>query len=163
MSLCAAGVAEADVQITEWMYSGLNFAVGGGTSTMTTLFSGPTTLLGVHSFSDVKNVSPVATLAGTPAANNLLILSLDSRRLIEVDRAKGSVLSSLDLAGFTQQAIEGVTVDTMGNIYLVAEDSGTANSRLLVLTAVPEPGTWTLLLAGVAMMGWRLRSNGRAS
>jgi uncharacterized protein YjiK len=136
---------------------GLNFAVGGGTSTMTTLFSGATSLFGVNNFADVQTLSPVTALAGTPAANNLLILSLDSRRLIELDRATGTVLSSLDLAGFTQQAIEGLTVDALGNIYLVAEDSGTPNSRLFVLSAVPEPGSWALMLAGMAALGWRLR------
>jgi uncharacterized protein YjiK len=135
----------------------LNFAVGGGTSTMTTLFTGPASLFGVNNFADVQTLSPVAALAGTPAANNLLILSLDSRRLIEVDRASGLVISSLDLAGFTAQAIEGVTVDTLGNIYLVAEDSGTPNSRLFVLSAVPEPASGALLLAGVALLGWRWR------
>lgn len=136
---------------------GVNFAVGGGTSTMTTLFTGPATLFGVNSFSDVQTLSPVAALAGSAAANNLLILSLDSRRLIEVDRSTGAVLGSLDLAGLTAQALEGLTVDTVGNIYLVAEDSGTPNSRLFVLSAVPEPGTWALFLAGLAGLGWHAR------
>lgn len=137
---------------------GLNFAVGGGTSTMTTLFSGPTSLFGVNSFSDVQTLSPIAALAGTAAASNLLILSLDSRRLIELDRNTGTVLSSLDLAGLGPQAIEGLTVDTLGNIYIVAEDSGTPNSRLFVLSAVPEPGTWALMFAGVIGLAWRLRA-----
>jgi hypothetical protein len=137
---------------------GLNFAVGGGTSTMTTLFSGPTSLFGVNSFSDVQTLSPIAALAGTAAASNLLILSLDSRRLIELDRNTGTVLSSLDLAGLGPQAIEGLTVDTLGNIYIVAEDSGTPNSRLFVLSAVPEPGTWALMFAGVIGLVWRLRA-----
>ena len=137
---------------------GLNFAVGGGTSTMTTLFTGPTSLFGVNNFADVQTLSPVAALAGAPAANNLLILSLDSRRLIELDRSSGIVLSSLDLAGLGPQAIEGLTVDTLGNIYIVAEDSGTPNSRLFVLSAVPEPGTWALMFAGLAVLGWRLRA-----
>ena len=75
---------------------GLNVAVGGGTSTMTTLFTGPTSLFGVNNFADLQTLSPVAVLAGAPAANNLLILSLDSRRLIELDRISGIVLSSLD-------------------------------------------------------------------
>lgn len=128
---------------------GLNFAVGGGSSTMGVLASGPSSLFGVASFSDVQTLAPVDALAGTPAADHLLILSLDSRRLIEVSRS-GTVLSSLDLAGLTTQAIEGVTVDHLGNIYLVAEESGTPNSRLFVLSPVPEPGTWAMWLAGLA-------------
>ncbi len=133
---------------------GLSFAVGGGSSMMTTLFSGPTSLFGLNSLSDVQTLAPVASFAGTAVADHLLLLSLDSRRLVEIDRA-GNTISSLDLAGLTAQAIEGVTVDTMGNIYLVAEDSGTANSRLLVLSAVPEPGSLALMLAGLAFFAWR--------
>lgn len=130
----------------------LSFAVGGGTSTMTTLFSGQTSLFGLNNLSDVQTLSPVASFAGTAAADHLLILSLDSRRLIEITRG-GDIVSSLDLAGLTAQAIEGVTVDTLGNIYLVAEDSGTPNSRLFVLSPIPEPGTWALMMGGLALLG----------
>ncbi|WP_332740922.1 SdiA-regulated domain-containing protein [Hydrogenophaga sp.] len=122
-----------------------------GASTMGALFD--PALLGVTSLSDVQTLSPVSALAGTDGADNLLILSLDSRRLLEVTRS-GQVLSSLNLAGITSQAIEGVTVDDLGNLYLVAEDSGTANSRLFVLAApVPEPETYAMLLAGLLLMG----------
>lgn len=137
---------------------GLNFALGGGTSTMAPLFDADA-LLGVNSLSDVQTLSPVDALAGSAAAYNLLILSLDSRRLLEVDRS-GAVLSSLDLSGFTTQALEGLTVDEKGVIYLVAEDSGTPASRLFVLTStapIPEPGSVALMLAGLAALGWRLR------
>ena len=122
-----------------------------GASTMAALFD--PALLGVASLSDVQTLSPITALAGTDGADNLLILSLDSRRLLEVTRG-GQVLSSLNLAGITSQAIEGVTVDDLGNLYLVAEDSGTANSRLFVLAApVPEPETYAMLLAGLVLMG----------
>jgi hypothetical protein len=57
--------------------------------------------------------------------------------------------------GFTTQAIEGLTIDHRGVIYLVAEDSGTPASRLLVLTPVPEPEAWSLLAPG-----WRCWSGG---
>jgi uncharacterized protein YjiK len=111
-------------------------------------FTGATSLFGLNSLSDVATLAPVNSLAGGVAANHLLVLSLDSRRLIEIDRL-GNTISSLDLAGITNQAIEGVTVDELGNIYLVAEDSGTANSRLFVLSQVPEPGTWALMACGL--------------
>jgi uncharacterized protein YjiK len=133
-------------------YRTLNFAVGGGSSSMTTLFSGATSLFGLNSLSDVQTLASVDALAGTAAADNLLILSLDSKRLIEINRS-GTVLSSLDLGGLTPQAIEGVTVDHLGTIYLVAEDSGSGNSRLLVLSAVPEPQTYALMLAGLLAVG----------
>jgi uncharacterized protein YjiK len=144
----------------ELRVSTLNFAVGFGTATTTTLFSGTTAVLGVNSLSDVQTLAPVDTLAGTAAADNLLILSLDSRRLLEIDRS-GNTLSSLDLTGLTAQAIEGVTVDELGTIYLVAEDSGTGNSRLLVLTPVPEPQTYALMLSGLLALGWAARRRRR--
>lgn len=134
----------------------LSFAVGGGTSTMTTLFEGATSLFGLSSLSDVQTLGGVDALAGHAAADNLLILSLDSKRLVEIDRA-GNTLSSLDLSGLTTQALEGVTIDELGTIYLVAEDSGTPNSRLFVLTPVPEPGTYALMLSGLLALGWAAR------
>lgn len=131
---------------------GLTFAQGGGVSSMSTLYSGTTSLFGVNSFSDVQTLSPIDALVGTAAADNLLILSLDSKKLIEINRS-GQVLSSLDLSGVTNQAIEGVTVDEKGTIYLVAEDSGMPNSKLFVLAApVPEPETYAMLLAGLGLL-----------
>lgn len=127
----------------------LDFATGA--STMVSLFD--PALLGLTSFSDVQTLSPISALAGTDAADNLLILSLTSNTLMEVTRS-GQVLSSLNLSGITSQAIEGVTVDNLGNLYLVAEDSGTGNSRLFVLAApVPEPETYAMLLAGLGLLG----------
>lgn len=133
----------------------LSFAVGGGTTTMTTAFTGATSLFGLNSLSDVQTLSPVDALAGEAAANNLLVLSLDSRMLAEIDRFTGALLSSFDLSGLTTQAIEGVTVDELGNIYLVAEDSGTPNSRLFVLapTPVPVPAAVWLLGSALAALG----------
>ncbi len=138
--------------------STLNFAVGFGTANTTTLYSGASSLFGLDSLSDVQTLSPVDALAGSAAADNLLLLSLDSKKLVELDPTSGNILSSFDLSGVTTQAIEGVTVDHLGNIYLVAEDSGTANSRLFVLSApVPEPETYALMLAGLGLVGFKAR------
>jgi len=145
----------------ELRVSTLNFAVGFGTATTTTLFSGASALFGVNSLSDVQTLSPVDALAGLSAEDNLLLLSLDSRRLLELDPGTGTILSSLDLAALTTQAIEGVTVDELGRIYLVAEDSGTDNSRLLVLTPVPVPAAVWLFgsaLGGLALLRRRLNA-----
>ena len=132
----------------------LTFDSAGGASSMTALFDADS-VLGLASLSDVQTLSPVDALAGTAAADNLLILSLDSRKLIEINRS-GVILSSFDLSGVTTQAIEGVTVDQNGTIYLVAEDSGTPNSKLFVLTAapVPEAETWAMMLAGLGLVGF---------
>lgn len=129
----------------------LTFAVGGGTATNNILFSGASTLFGLNSLSDVQTLSSVDSLAGTAAADNLLVLSLDSRRLAEIDRSTGNVLSQFDLSAVTTQAIEGITVDELGTIYLVAEDSGSPASRLIVLSAVPEPSSYLLALAGLGV------------
>jgi uncharacterized protein YjiK len=137
-------------------------------STSTVLFSGTTSLFGMQSLSDVQTLSGVDALAGTDAADNLLLLSLDSRRLAELDPTTGQVLSFFDLTSVTPQAIEGVTVDENGNIYLVAEDSGTGNSRLIVMTptAVPVPAAVWLLgsgLAGLAGLARRRRGDRAAT
>lgn len=131
----------------------LTFAVGGGTATNNVLFSGTSSVFGLNSLSDIQTLSGVDALVGTQAADNLLVLSLDSRKLIEIDRSSGSILSQFDLSGVTTQAIEGVTIDERGTIYLVAEDSGTPNSRLFVLSAsaVPEPEAYALMAAGLAV------------
>ena len=137
-----------------------SFSLGGGSFTETVSFTGASSLFGLNSLSDVATLAAVDSLAGGAAADHLLVLSLDSRRLIELDRL-GNTISSLDLTGITNQAIEGVTVDERGMIYLVAEDSGTANSRLFVLSPVPEPATWAMLACGlVAVVGAAASSRG---
>ena len=127
----------------------------GGTSTMTQLYGGAT-LFGLGNLADVAVLSGIDVLLGTPGADNLLLLSLSSQRLIEVDRS-GNLLSSISLAGFTPNDIEGVTVDERGTIYLVAEDSGFGASRLLVLTPVPEPATTALALVGLMAVAAAVR------
>lgn len=135
---------------------------GGGTSTMVQLFD--PTLMGLSTLSDVQTLSYVNALLGTPAADNLLVLSLGSKKLIEVSRL-GQVLSSFDLSNtLSHNAIEGVTVDEHGAIYLVAEQiqDGTQGlnpaSKLIVLTApVPEPETYAMMFAGLGLLGFMTR------
>lgn len=135
----------------------LTFGNGSGTANMSQLFNPAS--LGVSSLSDVATLSGVDRFVGTSFADNLLILSLGSNKLLEVTRT-GQVLSSLDLNTVaTHNAIEGVTVDEKGNIYLVAEQvqdgsSSDPYSRLYVLTApVPEPETYAMFLAGLGLLG----------
>jgi uncharacterized protein YjiK len=133
---------------------------GGGVSTMANLFN--PALLGVTTLSDVQTLSPIDALIGTNAADNLLILSLGSKRLLEVDRL-GNIKSSFDLTNvLIHNAIEGVTVDQFGTIYLVAEQVQDATavlgdkSQLIVLRStapVPEPETYAMFLAGLGLMG----------
>ncbi len=139
----------------------LTFAGGaGGTSIMSNLFD--PALLGLASLSDVQTLSPVDALAGTPAANNLLLLSLGSTRLVEVDRL-GNIKSTFDLSGVRpDNAIEGVAVDEKGIIYLVAEQVQNGaltpiGSQLIVLSPVPEPESAVLTLAGLGLLALAAR------
>lgn len=123
-------------------------------------FSGASSLFGLNSLSDVQTLSPVDSLLGTAAADNLLLLSLDSRKLVEIDRL-GNIKSFFDLSTVLPfNAIEGVTVDERGTIYLVAEQDQRNNappnsrSQLIVLTAVPEPETYAMMLAGLGLLGF---------
>lgn len=130
----------------------------GGVASTSTLFN--PTLMGLSTLSDVQTLSPVDALAGTAAADNLLVLSLGSRKLVEVNRL-GQVLSSFDLSSvLPRNGIEGVTIDEKGTIYLVAEQiqdglPGSPNSQLIVLstTPVPEPESYVIALMGLGMLG----------
>jgi uncharacterized protein YjiK len=134
---------------------------GGGASTMANLFNA--SLMGLTTLSDVQTLSGVDALTGTAGADNLLVLSLGSKQLVEVDRS-GNVLSFLDLSTVApNNAIEGLTIDEKGVIYLVAEQIQTgvvppnAASQLIVLTPVPEPDAFAMMLAGLGMLGWIAR------
>lgn len=142
----------------------------GGVSTMASLFD--PTLMGLTTLSDVQTLSPIDALFGTAAADNLLVLSLGSRQLIEVNR-NGQVKSSFDLTNIlAHNGIEGVTVDEKGTIYLVAEQIQDGSngldlnpkSQLIVLSPVPEPETYGMMLMGLGLMGFvaRRRKNNRA-
>jgi len=143
---------------------------GGGVSTMAALFN--PTLMGLSMLSDVQTLSSVDALANTAAADHLLVLSLGSRKLVEVNR-QGQVLSFFDLATvLPNNGIEGVTIDENGTIYLVAEQDQTSaalpgvKSQLIVLqaaSAVPEPASWGLMALGIAALGLRRRSTGAAA
>ena len=86
--------------------------------------------LATADFADVYALSNVTALAGTPFANDLLILSQESGKVVDIGR-DGTVKSSLTLlldAGSTNsipdQAHEGITMDAAGNIYIVSENGG---------------------------------------
>ncbi|MEI6111049.1 MAG: SdiA-regulated domain-containing protein, partial [Cyanobium sp. ELA712] len=112
-------------------------SVGGGTvasngsSTTvnsTDLFS--PALAGLADFADVYALSNVIALAGTPFANDLLILSQESGKVVEITRA-GVINSSLTLQldpgsknSIADQTHEGIAVDGAGNIYIVSENGG---------------------------------------
>jgi uncharacterized protein YjiK len=133
--------------------------------------------LGLLSLSDIAALAANPNFAGTDYYNNLLILSAGDPaiddpfartglRLLEVTRT-GTVLSSFDLGALSIKAIEGVTIGTNGNIYLVGEVGGVTpgtnrTSGLVVLAPtatapVPEPATWAMMVLGFGATGLAAR------
>ncbi|MFY9478168.1 MAG: SdiA-regulated domain-containing protein [Aquabacterium sp.] len=101
--------------------------------------------LGVADLSDVQTLSG---FVGTSYAGNLLIISQESRSLLEVTRA-GVVVSSFDFSAISDTA-EGVTITADGTIYLTDE---TPNIYVFSATPVPEPETYALMFSGLAVLG----------
>jgi len=117
--------------------------------------------LGVADLSDVQVLSGVTSLQGE-SAQNLLIFSQEAARLLEVTRS-GVIVSQFDFSKYSETA-EGLTIDPSGTIYIVAESAlGGDTSTLFVLTPVPEPETYAMLLAGLAMLGIAQRRRNRGS
>jgi len=132
----------------------LDFANGSATVTElvppANLFA---TLFGTLDLSEVQVLSTVPSLVGTADQDNLLIFSQESARLLEVSRS-GQIRSQFDFSTIASDA-EGVTIDADGVIYVVGE-----TPSLYVLepvAAIPEPGTWALLLTGLGLVGAGVR------
>jgi len=152
--------AKQDNPATLSIFNSLSFSTIAAPDAVANIaFTGATGLFGLTQLSDVQSLAILGS-------DNLLVLSTgtggsDSRSLIEITR-QGAVVSSFDLTGIApRNAIEGVTVDENGTIYLIAEHDqlggAPANSKslLIVMTApVPEPETYAMLLAGLGLIGF---------
>ncbi len=86
-------------------------------------------LAGLADFADVFALSNVTTLTG-PQSSNLLILSQESGRIVNISRT-GVVSSSLTInpdldttISVQDQTHEGLTMDNDGNLYVVSENGG---------------------------------------
>ncbi|MCW1886864.1 esterase-like activity of phytase family protein [Luteolibacter flavescens] len=86
-------------------------------------------LAGTLDMSDVFAFSNLPSMAGQPQAGNMLIISQESAKIVNVDRA-GSVANSLTLVAdagnisIQDQTHEGVTMDRTGRLYVVSENGG---------------------------------------
>ncbi|MBL9182606.1 MAG: lamin tail domain-containing protein [Verrucomicrobiaceae bacterium] len=114
--------------------TGVDFAAGtatNGSSTTvnsTNLFD--TTLLGMTDVADVFALSNIPSMTGQPQAGNLLVLSQENARVVNIDRS-GNILSTLNITSdpgnplsAADQQHEGITMDRAGIIYVVNENGG---------------------------------------
>ena len=114
--------------------TGVDFVAGTATNgspttvNSTNLFD--TTLLGMTDVADVFAFSNLPSMSGQPQAGNLLILSQENARVVNIDRS-GSILSTLNITSdpgnplsAADQQHEGITMDRAGFIYVVNENGG---------------------------------------
>jgi uncharacterized protein YjiK len=86
-------------------------------------------LAGTLDMSDVFAFSNIPSMIGQPQSGNLLIISQESAKIVNIDRS-GSVFSSLTLVSdpgnisIQAQTHEGVVMDPTGRLYVVSENGG---------------------------------------
>ena len=87
-------------------------------------------LLGFTDVADVFTLSNLPTLSGQPLYNNLLVLSQENAKVVNVDR-NGTIYSTLTIVSdpgnpldAANQQHEGLTMDRNGNLYIVNENGG---------------------------------------
>ena len=114
--------------------TGIDFAAGtatnGSPTTVDSVDLFDPALAGLLDFADVFALSNLPSLAGTPDAGRLLILSQESGRIVNIDR-NGAISSSLTIVSdpgnplsIPGQQFEGVTMDRDGFLYVVGENAG---------------------------------------
>ncbi|HEY4330462.1 MAG TPA: SdiA-regulated domain-containing protein [Phycisphaerae bacterium] len=122
-------------------------------------------LLGVNDMSDVYALSNLSSLAGHDDYSHLLVISQESGKVVETDRA-GNIMSSLTLVSdpgnplsIVDQGFEGVTMDDNGMLYLTSENGGgdVNHPQLWVFApqSVPEPAS--VMVLGLAALGCLVR------
>ena len=90
-----------------------------GASTYTDLFA--TAQLGVNDIADVLVLATVPSVVDGPDANNLLLLSQSSQRLLKVSRT-GQILGTLSLTSLATNP-EGVTMDASQRLYICSDST----------------------------------------
>ncbi|HXU02332.1 MAG TPA: SdiA-regulated domain-containing protein, partial [Polyangia bacterium] len=114
--------------------TGIDFAAGtasnGSPTTDESVNLFDPALVSTLDFSDVFALSNLPTLAGDPTFNQLLIISQESGKIVQVDRS-GSVKHTLSIVADASDTIsvpdmtmEGLTMDRSGILYVVNENGG---------------------------------------
>ncbi len=101
-----------------------------------------TLLLNIPGVTDISDIQALSTVfePGSPDFDNLLVLSHEGHRLLELNRTTGAVLSQISLAGIVGQVQpEGVAIDDDGVIYIVDEGPGGTQPKLFVLSPPQAP------------------------
>ena len=87
-------------------------------------------LLGFSDVADVFALSNLPALSGQPLYNNLLVLSQENAKVVNIDRS-GTIFSTLTIVSdpgnpldAANQQHEGMTMDRNGNLYIVNENGG---------------------------------------
>ncbi len=118
------GIFQTDVDFT----AGIATNGSAVTANSTNLFD--PAFLGMTDVADVFALSNIPALAGQSQFGNLLVLSQENARIVNVDRA-GTIQSTLNLATdagnplpIAAQQHEGLTMDRRGNLYIVSENGG---------------------------------------
>jgi len=111
-------------------------------------------------YTNLNDVFALANVYGSTVGGYANVLVMTTTGVKEMTRA-GVVAGSLALAGASNQ-FEGMTMDASGRLYVVSDNGDTgALSSLLVYAPVPEPGSFALLLAGLATVAGVARHRAR--
>lgn len=104
--------------------------------------------IGLTDLAEVYALSASLSFVGTTREMNLLFLSQEDSKIVEMTR-DGTMVGSLDLSFLGSHNIEGITMDDNGTLYLTAEKTlSGGGSTLYVLNPVPEPSTCVLMTLG---------------
>jgi uncharacterized protein YjiK/phosphodiesterase/alkaline phosphatase D-like protein len=112
----------------------IDFAAGtasnGSPTTVNSIDLFDPALAGLADFADVFALSNLTDLSGKADSSHLLVLSQESGKIVNIDRA-GKVFSSLTIASdagnplsVPDQQHEGLTIDKDGILYVVSENGG---------------------------------------
>ncbi|MBD2156858.1 SdiA-regulated domain-containing protein [Leptolyngbya sp. FACHB-16] len=133
--------------------TGIDFAAGTATNgspttTNSTDLFDPASL-NLVDLADVYALSNLPALNGTATYNNLLVLSQESGRIVNVDRA-GNISSSLTITSdpgnpltIVDQGFEGVTMDRNALLYITSEEGGGDINNPQLWVYAPASYTYT--------------------
>ncbi|PZU99309.1 MAG: hypothetical protein DCE90_01985 [Pseudanabaena sp.] len=101
-------------------------------------------LAGLGDFADVFALSNLSVLNGKPEFGNLLLISQESGKIVNIDR-NGTISSSLTIIpelnnplSVADQQFEGIAVDNDGTLYVTSENGDTPQLSVYKLSTVPN-------------------------